>query len=134
LGNICVIAGEGWSELSFIIDDFSVISLIKADIFSLFHRGAFPEKAVSTLILSFFCAEVRKSINLPGPRTYQISLVLLTPRILLLYRFISIALARPGSIFSLFHRGAFPEKAVSTLILSFSTFLGCRVICIYKDQ
>jgi hypothetical protein len=42
LGNICVIAGEGWSELSFIIDDFSVISLIKADIFSLFHRGAFP--------------------------------------------------------------------------------------------
>ena len=53
LGNICVIAGEGWSELSFIIDDFSVISLIKADIFSLFHRGAFPEKAVSTLILSF---------------------------------------------------------------------------------
>jgi hypothetical protein len=28
LENICVIAGEGWSELSFIIDDFSVISLI----------------------------------------------------------------------------------------------------------
>jgi hypothetical protein len=32
----------------FIIVEFSVISLIKADIFSLFHRGAFPEKAVST--------------------------------------------------------------------------------------
>ena len=36
----------------FIIVDFSVISLIKADIFSLFHRGDFPEKAVSTLKLS----------------------------------------------------------------------------------
>jgi hypothetical protein len=35
-----------------IIVDFSVISLIKADIFSLFHRGDFPEKAVSTLKLS----------------------------------------------------------------------------------
>jgi hypothetical protein len=32
----------------FIIVDFSVISLIKADIFSLFHRRAFPEKVVST--------------------------------------------------------------------------------------
>ena len=36
--------------------------------------------------------------------------------------------------FSLFHRGAFPEKAVSTWKLSSSTFLGCRVICIYKDH
>jgi hypothetical protein len=32
----------------FIIVDFSVISLIKADIFSLFHCRAFPEKVVST--------------------------------------------------------------------------------------
>jgi hypothetical protein len=39
-----------------------------------------------------------------------------------------------ADIFSLFHRGAFPEKAVSTLKLSSSTFLRCRVICIYKDQ
>jgi hypothetical protein len=39
-----------------------------------------------------------------------------------------------ADIFSLFHRGAIPEKAVSTLKLSSSTFLGCRVICIYKDQ
>jgi hypothetical protein len=39
-----------------------------------------------------------------------------------------------GDIFSLFHRRAFPEKAVSTLKLSSSTFLGCRMICIYKDQ
>jgi hypothetical protein len=31
--------------VNFIIVDFSVISLIKADIFSLFHRRAFPEKA-----------------------------------------------------------------------------------------
>jgi hypothetical protein len=37
----------------FIIVDFSVISLIKADIFSLFHRGAFPEKAVSTVVFYF---------------------------------------------------------------------------------
>ena len=65
----------------FIIVDFSVNSLIEADIFSLFHRGAIPEKVVH-----------------------------------------------------LFHRGAIPEKAVSTLKLSSSTFLGCRVICIYKDQ
>jgi len=36
----------------FIIVDFSVIRLIKAGIFSLFHRGAFTEKAVSTLKLS----------------------------------------------------------------------------------
>jgi hypothetical protein len=39
-----------------------------------------------------------------------------------------------ADIFSLFHRGAFPEKAISTLKLSSSTFLGCRVICIYIDQ
>ena len=39
-----------------------------------------------------------------------------------------------ADIFSLFHCGAFPEKAVSTLKLSSSTFLECRVICIYKDQ
>jgi hypothetical protein len=37
--------------------------------------------------------------------------------------------------FFLFHRGAFLEKAVSTLKLSTSsTFLGWFVICIYKDQ
>jgi len=36
----------------FIIVDFSVISLIKADIFSLFHCGAFPGKSVFTLKLS----------------------------------------------------------------------------------
>ena len=39
-----------------------------------------------------------------------------------------------ADIFSIFHRRAFPEKAVSTLKLLSSTFLGCRVICIYKDQ
>ena len=39
-----------------------------------------------------------------------------------------------ADVFSLFHRRAFPEKAVSTLKLSSSTFLGCRMICIYKDQ
>ena len=39
-----------------------------------------------------------------------------------------------ADIFSLFHRRAFPEKAVSTLKLSSSTFLECRMICIYKDQ
>jgi hypothetical protein len=35
-----------------IIVEFSVINLIKADISTLFHREAFPEKAVSTLKLS----------------------------------------------------------------------------------
>jgi hypothetical protein len=40
---------RGGVNILFIIVDFSVISLIKADIFSLFHRGAFPKKAVSTL-------------------------------------------------------------------------------------
>ena len=39
-----------------------------------------------------------------------------------------------ANIFSLFHCGAFPGKAVSTLKLSSSTFLERRVICIYKDQ
>ena len=34
-------------------------------------------------------------------------------------------------IFSLFPRGAFPEKAVFIFKLSSSTFLGSRVICIY---
>ena len=34
-----------------------------------------------------------------------------------------------ADIFSLFHR-----RAVSTLKLLSSTFLGCHVICIYKDQ
>ena len=33
--------------------------------------------------------------------------------------------------FSLFHRGAFPEKEVFIFKLSSSTFLGSRVICIY---
>ena len=37
-------------------------------------------------------------------------------------------------IFSLSHRGAFTEKPVSTLKLSSSTSLGCRVICIYKTN
>ena len=31
----------------FIFVDFSVISFIRVNIFSLFHRGAFPEKAIS---------------------------------------------------------------------------------------
>ena len=37
-------------------------------------------------------------------------------------------------IFSLFHRGAFLEKAVFILKLSYSTYLGSRVICIYITQ
>ena len=39
-----------------------------------------------------------------------------------------------ADIFSLFYREAFPGKTVSTLKLSSSTFLGCLVLCIYKDQ
>jgi hypothetical protein len=45
-------AGEGWVNFLFIIVEFSVINLIKAYIFSLFHRRAIPEKAASTLKLS----------------------------------------------------------------------------------
>jgi hypothetical protein len=52
----------------FIIVDFSVISLIKADIFSLFHRGAFPEKAVSTVV--FYFLRVSRDLYLQRPIKY----------------------------------------------------------------
>ena len=50
--NICSLLVRDGVSFLFIIVDFSVNSLIKTDIFSLFRRGAFPEKAISTLKLS----------------------------------------------------------------------------------
>ena len=53
LGNICIIAGKGWSELSLY---YCWIFCHQSDqsgyMFSLFYRGPFPEKAVFNLKLS----------------------------------------------------------------------------------